>query len=249
MHQNRRAMGPAIIIFLGLCAFGTVIALSAAATLWFRSGGGGGAASPLVVVPPTTTPLPTFTPTLTPPPLPPTVTPTEPPTQTPTSTHTPPPTDTPTPIPPTPTLAPPTDTPLPPPPTARPVPSSTPAPKPSFSFTVLEIGTFPTSHKNFDVFVAVTNANNTPISGYRVIGSHSAGNRVESAVSANAWTENSGANHYKAGNIKYQVLNSPNGLWTLQLVDGNGTPVAPPVEFPFDDNNRNWYFLLYRKVQ
>ena len=61
------------------------------------------------------------------------------------------------------------------------------------------------------------------------------------------WTANSGAMHYKAGNIKYEAPNSPSGVWTLQLVDGNNTPVAPPVEFAFDTASPAWYFLIYER--
>lgn len=86
------------------------------------------------------------------------------------------------------------------------------------------------------------------MSGYRVIGRHSSGLQIESQVSANDWTVNSGAKHYKAGNIKYEAFNSPSGLWTLQLVDEAGQPVAPPVEFPFDAASPTWYFLLYRRT-
>jgi hypothetical protein len=95
--------------------------------------------------------------------------------------------------------------------------------------------------------VAITDDNNNPLSNYRVIGTHSGGLQVESAVSAGAWTENSGANHYKAGNIKYAVPNSPSGIWKLQLVDDDNIPVAPLVELPFDSNNPTWYFLFYER--
>ncbi len=81
-----------------------------------------------------------------------------------------------------------------------------------------------------------------------MLGSHSSGEQMESQVSAGDWTVNSGAMHYKAGNIKYEVPKSPGGFWTLQLVDQAGSPVAPPVEFPFDAGSPTWYFLLYRKA-
>jgi hypothetical protein len=96
--------------------------------------------------------------------------------------------------------------------------------------------------------VAITDAANKPLSGYRLIGLHSSGLRVESQVSAGDWTVNSGAKHYKAGNIKYEVFNSPPGVWTLQLVDESGQPAAPPIEFSFDAAQPTWYFLLYRRL-
>ncbi len=182
----------------------------------------------------------------------PTVFPTDIPTATPTPTILPTATPTQTPLPPSPTAttppptasSPPTQ---PPPPTATPLPTATPTP--SYAFTVLENNQFPTSHLNFDVFVAVTNAKNRPLQGYRVLGSHSSGSQMESQVSAGDWTENSGAMHYKAGNIKYSVPNSPAGVWTLQLVNESGQPVAPLVELPFDTAKPTWYFVLFRQVE
>ena len=183
-------------------------------------------------VPPTktSTPLPTNTPS--PSPIP---------SDTPTATVVP--TDTPepsaTPVPPT----------APPPlPTDTPPPTDTPTPlPPEFPFIIKENLTFPTNHYNFDVFVAIVNQKNKPLSGYRVIGTLDSGMQVESPVSAGDWTENSGAMHYKAGNVKFQVPNSPPGQWTLQLVDEANTPVSPPVVYNFDIYSPTWHFLLYEE--
>jgi hypothetical protein len=186
-------------------------------------------------------PAPTFSPTPTA-----TLIPTSTPTLVPTAT----PTSTPVPPSPTPTAVPPTETPVnthtpPPLPTA----THTPAPTlpPAFAFEVVEFNNFPTSHLNFDVYIAITDNNNKPVSGYRVLGRHSDGLEMDSEISVDRWTQNSGAKHYKAGNIKYEVFTSPGGLWTLQLVDESGQAIAPPVECPFDPANPNWYFVLYRR--
>jgi hypothetical protein len=122
-----------------------------------------------------------------------------------------------------------------------------PSPTPAFAFEVLEFEKFPTNHLNFDVYVAVTDGSNNPLAGYRMVGRHSDGMQLASDLSANRWTQNSGAMHYKAGNIKVEVFNSPGGVWALQLVDEAGQPVAPPLEFPFDPANPNWYFVLFRQ--
>ena len=104
-----------------------------------------------------------------------------------------------------------------------------------------ETSQFPTSHPNFDVYVAITNADNRPISGYRVLGTHSSGLQIDSQVSAGDWTVNSGAMHYKAGNIKYEAPNSPEGLWTLQLVDEANNPASRPAARPVKRNGRALY--------
>jgi hypothetical protein len=192
--------------------------------------------------------------TATPVPLP-THTPAQPPTPVFTATplpNTPTPTGTPTVVP-THTPLPATDTPIPPtntavPPTATPLPTDTPVPPtPAYGFIIKESAGFETSHLNFDVFIAVIDGNNTPLRDYRVVGTHSSGMQQESAPSAGDWTQNSGAMHYKAGNIKYEVPNSPGGVWTLQLIDPSGQPAAPPVEFPFDAARPSWYFLVYEQ--
>lgn len=188
----------------------------------------------------TNTPSPTMTATATP-------SPTDTPTPTPTLTATP--TETPTPIPPSATPLPtatPTPIPIPPTPTDTPEPTDTPAPV--YEFTILESQTYPTNHLNFDVYVAVTDGGNNPLGGYRVIGQHSGGMGLDSQPTADRWTQNSGAMHYKAGNVKYEVMNSPTGSWTLQLVNGANQPVAPPIELGFDAQNPSWHFVLYRKV-
>jgi hypothetical protein len=118
-------------------------------------------------------------------------------------------------------------------------------PAPAYAFVVKENAPFPTNHFDFDAFIAITDGDNHPLSGYRIVGQHSSGLQVESQTSAGEWTENSGAMHYKAGNIKYHVPNSPDGVWRLQLVDEAGQPVAPWVELPFAQSAPTWYFILY----
>jgi hypothetical protein len=170
-----------------------------------------------------------------------------------TPTPTPPPTETVVVVaPPTPTAAP-TGTPTPSPtvtphperplPTATAEPTATPATQ--FAFAVLESDRFPTNHPDFDVYVAITDAGNHPLSGYRVVGSLSGAGQVESQASAGDWTVNSGAMQYKAGNLKFQSSDSPAGTWTLRLVDQAGSQVAPPLELSFDPAQPTWYFVLY----
>lgn len=178
--------------------------------------------SPTATSSPTATPTPTASATLTPSPPPP-----------PTDTPTPPPTNTPAP-----TIA---------PPTATPIPTDTSTPPPAFPFSIKESDKFETNHLNFDVYVAVVNRDNKPLSDYRIIGSHSGGLQIESQPSAGDWTQNSGAKHYKAGNIKFEAFNSPTGVWTLQLVNAEGAPVAPPVQFEFDAASPSWYFIIFER--
>lgn len=233
------ALGAIAFIITGVCVGLTVLG---SGVTWWATTTVSPTATPITArqlaelptpVPPTDTPSPSPTATATETPSP---------TATATPTATPVPTHTATPEPPTATSTPrpPTATHTPEPPTATPTPA--------YSFEIAETAPFPTNHLDFDVYVAITNADNNPLSGYKIVGTHSSGLQVESAVSTGDWTENSGAMFYKAGNIKYQALNSPPGMWTLQLVNGDNQPVAPPVEFPFEQDNLQWYFLLYRQL-
>lgn len=236
------------LLAVGLCLLSTFILLGFGLVLWFDDDTTA-TLYPATVrptrrsiklvelpPPPTATPTATVTSSPTPTPLP---TGTSTPTLTPTPTL--PPTDTPMPLPtntPTPTSRPPT-------PTPSPTGTATPSP-PDYPFAIKETGRFDTNHLNFDVYVGITDTDNKPLSDYWVTGTHDSGLQIKSQASAGDWTVNSGAMHYKAGNIKYEAPNSPSGVWTLQLVDPSGNPAAPPVEFAFDAANPTWYFLLYK---
>ncbi len=251
MQSSRIIMLLAAFALLIVCAGAAFIALGSGLALFVL--GDSAAASPPVEAAPTRRPaavvsLPTVTAT-------PTATSTPPPTATPlpsatatetasptaTATSTPLPTDTPAPPPDTPTAtsAPPTAT---PPPTETPLPTPVP-----YAFAVKEQAGFETNHPNFDVYVAVVDSSNKHLPDFRVIGTHSSGMQVDSRPTANDWTENSGAMHYKGGNLKYEVMNSPGGEWTLQLVGPDGAPAAPPLVFPFDLASPRWYFVIFER--
>ncbi|MCB9079107.1 MAG: hypothetical protein H6631_16015 [Anaerolineaceae bacterium] len=234
------------IAVIGLCLGAGIVLFGSGLTVWMArddiTARADDSAQPVLVAKVPTLPTntattpPTATPTLLP-----TNTPSPAPSDTPTATVVP--TDTPEP---TATSIPPTAPP--PPPTETPPPTDTPTPlPPDFPFIIKENLTFPTNHYNFDVFIAIVNQKNKPLSGYRVIGTLDSGLQVESPVSAGDWTENSGAMHYKAGNVKFQVPNSPPGQWTLQLVNESNTPVSPPVIYNFDIYSPTWYFLIYEE--
>lgn len=248
--QNQRIGILGGIILIALCLGGTFVTLGSGLTLWaavdraserptatprfIRRAAVIQTATPVANLPsPTSAPAATLSPTAT-------LRPSPSPTLTPLPSATP--------LPASATPVPPTVTPLPTqsPPTATAAPTDT--PMPAYPFEVVETDRFPTNHFDFDVFVAITNNDNKPLGGYRVLGRHSSGLQWDSDVSANDWTVNSGAMHYKAGNVKYSMLKSPGGTWTLQLVDEAGQPVAPPVEFLFDLADPAWYFLLYKQL-
>ncbi len=197
---------------------------------------------------PTFTPTPSFTDT-------PTVTPTPTLTPIPTETSTPVPTNTPentaTPVP--------TETPVPtntfPPPTpAPPTATFTPAPTPTpdYAFKIKEQGNreFQKTSTNFvSSIIAVTDANGTPIGGYKVVASSSDGRNYTTAESSWSFDALNGLEGYiKQGNIKFEPPGGYSDLtWTLHLVDSNGSQVSAPISltYPSDPNQRAWDFIWW----
>lgn len=240
--EGKWARGLFIIItiaLIGVCIFVVFITIGSGVAYWLTMSNV--AAAPSATALPTRRPSPTPSSTST---STQTSTPTPTPTATATLTPSPTLTSSPTPVPPTETL-----TPIPIPPTPTPAPTNTPVPPPpSFPFIITETEGYDTNHLDFDVYIAITDAKNKPLNGYRVIGSHSSGMQVESQVSAGDWTVNSGARQYKGGNLKFSVPNSPSGTWSLQLVNEANQAVAPAIQFPFDAAKPTWNFILYRRL-
>lgn len=209
------------------------------------------AAEPETSQTPTRTPRPTFTstPNWTPTPsVTPTSTPTLIPTHTPTPTP-PPATETFTPVPPTATFtpAPPTATFTPAPPTATFTPAPpTATPTPSYQYKVVEGPTgFPTTNSILVIYVAIHDANNTPIGGLKVIADHSpSGVHKESDPTCYSYCKPSGmSGTVKVGNTVIEWGGIETGTWTLRVVDGGGTQVAAPIIINTDSNAPQWYFV------
>lgn len=185
----------------------------------------------------TATPTETATPTVTPIP-----------TATPVPTETPIPTDTPTPLPtdtPRPRPQPPTDTPGP--------PTDTPAPE--FPFMVAEISPpefTHTTNSSIIVFVAITDQNNTPLGGYRVVGDSPQvefNSHVESGESCYDWCGGTGVGGYvKVSNAKFEPGAFIDGTWNIYLVDGGGAQVSPvvPLNYSTDPGAWRWDFVAFK---
>ena len=224
------------------CGIGAVVGAGVAFTAWLDAGVA--SASAASTMPPTYAwPTETATPTATSAPtatqVPPTVTPS--------------PTDTPVP----------TSTPVPSPSATEPVAVATLAPTsraaaaavaptplvtaaPSYAFVLAESDAFPTGKGDLDVFVAITDRNNNPVGDYHLLVTNASGQSLESATSVDRWSENSGANHYKAGNIKLHYENVVAGDWTLTLMDAANQVVAEPFVLAFEPAAPQWFFILFR---
>jgi len=199
--------------------------------------------TPLPTLTPTPTNTPTPTPTLTPTPLPsptatatPTITPT--PTQTATPTQTPIPTDTP---------PPPTATPI-PPPTATPLPTAT--PEPEYDYLLAEFFNSPTTNSFLVMYVSIVDAKEIPIGGMKIVGTRLDHNLTyESPLST--WHfegYNAPGEVVKTGNVKFEP---PAGMestsWIFHLEDANGVRYSPDIPFDVDENNKQWYFVKFKR--
>jgi hypothetical protein len=205
-----------------------------------------GAASPT----PTRTRVPTWTATPTP-------TSTSTPTETPTPTNTPTETATPSPTP-LPTNTPlPTDTPSPtplptrpppPPPTATPLPTV--PPPPEYDFLLGEFFNSPTTNSFMVIYVAIVDINEVPIGGMKIIGTRLDHNLTYESLLSTWHYEgyNAPGEVVKSGNVKFEP---PGGIesisWKLYLADANGAQMSETVQFDTNQNDKQWYFITFRR--
>lgn len=200
--------------------------------------------------------LPTFTATPT---ASPTATSTNTPTNTPTATNTAIPTNTPlptnTPVP-TNTSIPPTNTPIPtntprPLPTNTPTPAPpTPTPKPVYDFLLNEFFNSPTTNSFMVMYIAVVDLNDIPIGGVKVVGTRLDHNLTyESPIST--WHfegYNAPGQVIKSGNMKFEPPGDIESTkWLLHLEDANGHRLSDDIPFHTDQNDKQWYFLKFKR--
>ncbi len=184
------------------------------------------------------TPVPTPVPTLTPSPVP---FPTETPTSLPTETPVPPPAQ-----PPAPKAPPPTATPSEP----------TPTPAPQYKFMLREQGNREfqrTTNNLITMYVAIVSAGNVPVGGYKVVGDHSAGMHVESALSDWNWSATNclDCDYIKFGNVKFEPGPFVDGVWNIYVADEAGTQLSPVVPLPYSTNPDQWVwdFVIFAEAE
>ncbi|HMR63029.1 MAG TPA: hypothetical protein PKE64_03370, partial [Anaerolineae bacterium] len=177
-------------------------------------------------------------PTLTPSPVP---FPTETPTSLPTETPVPPPAQ-----PPAPKAPPPTATPSEP----------TPTPAPQYKFMLREQGNREfqrTTNNLITMYVAIVSAGNVPVGGYKVVGDHSAGMHVESALSDWNWSATNclDCDYIKFGNVKFEPGPFVDGVWNIYVADEAGTQLSPVVPLPYSTNPDQWVwdFVIFAEAE
>ncbi|MCB0223613.1 MAG: hypothetical protein KDI02_07990 [Anaerolineae bacterium] len=197
--------------------------------------------------------------------------PTDIPTPVPTLTPSPAPSPSDTPVPS------PTDTPVPPPPPPTPVqleaqpqvpvqaaqtlsqpePTETPVvptdtPAPSFRFTVKEQGNRAFQRTNYQaivIYVAIVTASNVPIGGLKIVGDHSSGIHVESALSDWHWSATNclDCDYVKFGNVKFEPGTFSDGVWNIYVADDGGNQRSPVVPLSYSSSPDQWVwdFIIF----
>ena len=100
------------------------------------------------------------------------------------------------------------------------------------------------------MFIALTDGNNVPIGGLRVVGDHTpSGAHVESVESCyNDFCKTSGVSGFvKFANVPFEPPAYEAGTWNLYVIDGGGAKVSDVISVPVDPANPQWYFISLRK--
>ena len=101
------------------------------------------------------------------------------------------------------------------------------------------------------VFVTVTDANNTPLGGYRVVGDSTVDvPQVVSPESCWSWCTHTGQGGYaKVANLKFEPGPFIDGAWNIYLADSSGNRVSPVVSLTYSTDPSQWVWDFVSFVQ
>jgi hypothetical protein len=142
-----------------------------------------------------------------------------------------------------------------PPPTAKPAPTQPPAPTntpaPTFAFDLILQEQFPQPNV-VTIYLYVFSDSEPALGGYSLSVNHNGEALPVNAISqggqpSQTWPVQSGRT--RLTNMKVEFSGSPDGNWTVQLVDGGGTPQGPAATFSLtaSEQNRELYVRYKRK--
>jgi hypothetical protein len=156
----------------------------------------------------------------------------------------------------------PSATPLPsdPEPTATPTQTNTPAftatpsptitPWPAYDFMLAEFYNSPTTNSFLLIYVAVVDPDEIPIGDMKIVGTRLDHNLTYESPLTTWYYEgyNAPGEHIKSGNVKFEP---PGGIettsWVLHLEDAHGQRQSEDIPFDVDENNKQWYFIKFRR--
>lgn len=167
-----------------------------------------------------------------------------------------------------------TDTPVPPPPTNTPVPPAaqpqalvesaftspvdtpeegdTPQEaKSGFDFLLGEFYNSPTTNSFMVIYVAVVDAKEIPIGDMKIVGTRLDHNLTYESPLSTWYYEgyNAPGEVIKSGNVKFEP---PGGIettkWVLHLEDANGARMSDDVPFDTNQDDKQWYFIKFKRT-
>ncbi|MFN8459874.1 MAG: hypothetical protein U0401_35370 [Anaerolineae bacterium] len=136
-------------------------------------------------------------------------------------------------------------------PAVQPSPAARPAPADSgYDFLLAEFYNSPTTNAFLVIYVAIVDPNEIPIGDIKVVGARLDHNLTyESPLST--WHfegYNAPGEVIKSGNVKFEP---PSGMettnWVLHLEDPSGKRLSEDVPFNTDTNNKQWYFIKFKR--
>jgi hypothetical protein len=137
------------------------------------------------------------------------------------------------------------------PPAQSPPPAAVAAPVDSgYDFLLAEFFNSPTTNAILVIYVAIVDPNEIPIGDIKVVGTRLDHNLTyESPLST--WHfegYNAPGEVIKSGNVKFEP---PSGMettnWVLHLEDPSGRRLSEDVPFNTDVNNKQWYFIKFKR--
>lgn len=137
------------------------------------------------------------------------------------------------------------------PPPAQPSAAALAAPADSgYDYLLAEFYNSPTTNAILVIYVAIVDPNEIPIGDIKVVGTRLDHNLTyESPLSTWHYEGyNAPGEVIKSGNVKFEP---PSGMettkWVLHLEDPSGNPLSEDVPFNTDTENKQWYFLKFKR--
>jgi len=106
----------------------------------------------------------------------------------------------------------------------------------------------PTTNPILVMYIALTNSNNVPIGGLKIVGDHSpSGTHYVSGESCFDFCKRNGLEGViKQGNVTFEPPTYETGVWHLYVVDGGGAQVSDVIPISINFDNPQWFFMILR---
>jgi hypothetical protein len=121
---------------------------------------------------------------------------------------------------------------------------------PEYDFMLAEFFNSPTTNSFLVMYVAIVDPNETPIGDMKIIGTRLDHNLTyESPLSTWYYEGYNAPGHVtKSGNVKFEP---PGGIestkWIIYLADAHGNRMSADIPFETDENNKQWYFIRFKR--